>query len=216
MRKSILILFIIFQQVIYCQQYQFDNYYEYESNFGEISFIMTNSSDSTFIFKGNRNTNDITGYVFDNKKFERHHYDVSNIRNAISFKYINSKAIEGFDPQWMESKVEYNYTISKIDSLKESVKIIKYKLNRKSKSRLSEVEMIYDKNNANYFYPYLALGFFTYHFFDNRIIENTYNRLPIKISFDFYNGFRSSFNLTKKQKINTLLTISKQEINYVP
>jgi hypothetical protein len=177
---------------------------------------MTNSSDSTFIFKGNRNTNDITGYICDFKKFEYHYYNVSNIKNAISFKYINSKAVKGLDPQWKESKVEYNYTISKIDSLKESLKIIKYKLNRKSKSRLSEVEIIYDKNNVNYFYPYLALGFFTNHFFDNRIIDNTYNRLPIKISFDFYNGYRSSFTLTKKQKINTLLTISKQDINYIP
>ena len=216
MRKSILILFIIFQQIIYCQQYQFDNYYEYKSNFGEISFIMTNSLDSTFIFTGNRNNKEITGYVFDNKKFECHYYNVSNITNAISFEYINSKAIKGRDPQWMESKVEYNYIRSEKDSLKESLKIIKYKLKRKSKSRLSEVEIIYDKNNVNYFYPFLALRYFTNHFFDGRIIENTYNRLPIKISFNFYNGFKSSFNLTKKQKINTLLTISKQDLNYIP
>ena len=172
---------------------------------------MINSSDNSYVFRGSSNGNGMRGSIFDFKTDVFHHYNVTNIDNAVNFEYSDSRKLQEAYPDAIEKKVQFEYIITKIDSVKESVKIVKYKRKRKI---LGEVELIYSKNNSDYVFHNSALLFLSHHFYDKREIKNVNSRLPTSIQFTFNNKKMAKTTLIKKQKINTLLSITKEQLKY--
>ena len=215
LKKVLYILLIFICQNIFSQEYHFDRFYEFTSKEEGVCFFMLNSSDKNYLFFGTSYNSKLTGYIFDYKTAEFHYYDVSNVINGLNFNYQNTKKTQAsYSGNNIDTKIHFDYTVTKIDSIKESVKIVGYKQNRK-RSNFAEVELIYDKSNNDYIFHISVLKFISHHFFDDREIENVSNRLPSLISYDYYNGAKFSYGLTKKQKINTTLTISKDQIKYI-
>lgn len=159
--KKILFIFLFFLcQNVFCQEYYFDRFYEYTSNDKGVCFFLLNTKDDNYLFFGRSYKNEITGFIFDYKTIEYHYYNVINNKNGVVFNYENSRKIRGTYPESDNIKALFDYTITKIDSLKESVKIIKYKEKRKRKN-LAELELIYDENNMDYIFHNSALLFFS-------------------------------------------------------
>lgn len=220
MRKTLCIIVLFISQNIFSQEYFFDYYYEYESE-KSVCFILINSKDSNYAFFGHygtetNNNYDSTGaseYIVDFPRDVIHFYELENIENDVKFNYLRTKKYHELIGEF-EKKNQYENIITKIDSVKESVKFIKYKQKNKRKN-LAEIELLYDKNNINYIFHNSALIFFLHHFFDNRNIENANNRLPSSISMDYYDGFKSYYKLNKIKKINSSLNIKREEIKYM-
>lgn len=208
-----MIVFALFWGDSTTREYKFDRYYEYLSDQNTVCFFMLNSVDDHYLFIGRSNKEGMSGFIYDYKAHEYHYYGVANGSKGVTFSYEDSRRLQGVYPNPYDKRIQFDYKVTVLDSVRESVKIVRYRQNRKRKD-LAEVTLVYDKANGEEVFHDLALTFFSHHLFDKRRIETLNNRLPVSIAYDYYNGATSSFKLTKKQKINTWLTISKGQLKY--
>lgn len=172
---------------------------------------MINSGNNDYYFLFKNGEKDIWGTLYDFKEMVIHEYEVINTKNGLEFKYLNSKKFGSIT--YFEKDIQYEFSHEIIDSVKSKSTLTKiHPTNRGKKKFRGKVELEYESNsdifNAN------ILKYFGHHFFDNRDISFVGYKLPTKITFDYNNGTAISTRLTKKQKINTTLTISKGQINF--
>lgn len=65
-------------------------------------------------------------------------------------------------------------------------------------------------NETDFVFSSELLKFIGHHFFDNRDFSFIGNKLPTKITYNYNNGFELILDLTKKLKINNVLTLKKE------
>lgn len=210
MKKIFPIAILFFLQNIFCQEYQyhFDYLLEYKSNDTNQIINIFNSKDDTFKMRINRGNNNYYADIIDDKnKIIHYHEAINTTNNSIQFNYLFSKKFEA------NSSFKYNFffdmTEKKIDSSKTEVNILVYR-NKKKKKILKKIELIIDHsepiNNID------LLNLFTHHTFldgNLQIIKG----IPLSIKIDnVTENKKYNFDLLKKQRINTILTIDNIKI----
>ena len=199
----------------FSQEYTFDNFYEYNTVYGT-NFYMNNSTNENYLFYGYTRGETIYGYIFDFNTNEFHYYDVANYNNSVSFTYSHSysRKNEMCSCDKDGKRVSYTYTTESIDSLKTKITITKIKTKRNGKIKfLGKVELSYE-NNEKYIFYSNHLRLYSHHFLVCNKVFSVPNKLPIKVFYDYHNGVIATSNLTKRKKINTLLSLSKEQIVY--
>lgn len=211
MKYLIFIVPLFFYQNSFCQDYVFDSFYEYTSSNNDVKFFMINSTNKNYILCGQSDGASIKGHIYDFVTNEYHRYDVKNSMNSVQFKYLNSDKMTKPFPDVIDNKNQFEYLSQEIDSLNESVTIVK-KMPYRKKIIVGQVELIYSKTDADYTFHNLLIPYISYHFFDQRELEKTNNRLPtlITYNYDISTKQKFSYKLTKKEKINTTLTITEE------
>jgi hypothetical protein len=212
MRNLFYIIALLFCQSSFCQEYVFDNFYEFQGDCN-IAVVMINSQNNTYYFTCRKGSETIWGYLNDYKENIIHNYEVINFENGIQFNYLNSTKIKPSKWLYLEENMQYDVTNEIIDSTKTKSIIIKNQVNKRGKKKYrGKVELVYYKNND--LFPSKLIPLFGHHFFDNRDLSFIDNKLPQKITYNYTNGTELTCNLTKKLKINTTLKITKEQINY--
>ncbi|MGZ9735670.1 hypothetical protein [Flavobacterium sp. GNP002] len=209
MKKSILIVVILFCQNVFCQSFTFDRFIEYQDNSGETSIFMINSKNESYYFFGGGFTNEITGSVFDLKNKVRHSYSVANIKNAVKFEYLNS-SIE------TENKVpcydKYNVievTKTPIDSLTTNFTVLKFKNSKKRKIiQSSNIKAI---KSVIPVFSLIMKPFFG-HFIYCQKIDFPENYLPAIVEIDYFNKIKTKNELIQNKEVNVLLSLNKKDI----
>ncbi len=209
MKKSILIVVILFCQNVFCQSFTFDRFIEYQDNSGETSIFMINSKNESYYFFGGGFTNEITGSVFDLKDKVRHSYSVANIKNAVKFEYLNS-SIE------TENKVpcydKYNVievTKTPIDSLTTNFTVLKFKNSKKRKIiQSSNIKAI---KSVIPVFSLIMKPFFG-HFIYCQKIDLPENYIPTSVEIDYFNRIKTKNELIQNKEVNVLLSLNKKDI----
>ncbi len=209
MKKSILIVVILFCQNVFCQSFTFDRFIEYQDNSGETSIFMINSKNESYYFFGGGFTNEITGSVFDLKDKVRHSYSVANIKNALKFEYLNS-SIE------TENKVpcydKYNVievTKTPIDSLTTNFTVLKFKNSKKRKIiQSSNIKAI---KSVIPVFSLIMKPFFG-HFIYCQKIDLPENYIPTSVEIDYFNRIKTKNELIQNKEVNVLLSLNKKDI----
>ncbi len=206
MKKIALFILFFYFQNLFCQEYHFDGFLEYkDSNDGRSNFYFYNSNDDTYRLSVFERFGENYGGITDTKNKLIHEHEVINIDNSIKFNYQSSR-------KWQptKSKQDYFYDIieKEIDSSKTEVTILIY-LSKKKEKIYSQIELIIDHSelfaNKNILFSFTDGIFID----DNSRIKQG---IPISIKVDFPTGFKISYTLIRREKINTILTINDIKI----
>lgn len=211
-RLAYLILFL-FPVTSFCQEYHFDSFYEFNSS-NNINFFMINSSDKNYAFYGYRVEKNIYGYIVDFKSNELHHFDVDNSNNSINLSYTYSENKRKCECDNDNRKLVFNYQNIDIDSssYKTTITKVKPKNNGKTKWK-GQVELNYSKNEQFVFHPN-HINFYLHHFFNSDQELKIDSKLPQSIIVYYEQNSSFTTRINKKKKINTSLSISKEQLNY--
>lgn len=211
MKKYILILVLSFCQWAISQEYHFDSYYFYNSKAGD-RFFMINSNDDNYFLWGYGSNDLMYGNIIDFKKKQLHHLSVANSDTDLELKYEYS--LKGISGPKEKSNIIFDNSKVLTDSLQTRYIYKKFKVSSKGKRKyLGKVEVEYD--NSDFVFPAIALKHFSHHFFNITEISNVNTKLPLQFSIDNNDVKVINFNLTKKQKINALLSISNEQIKFL-
>ena len=209
MKKNLKIIILFICQNVFCQEYNFDNFYEFEGS--GIKAIMINSQDDSYYFTCKKGSETIWGYLFDFKENSIHNYEVIDSDNSVQFNYLNSRKMTTAYLTYIENNIQYDSTTEVIDSIKSKTIITKNHVNKRGKKRfLGKIELEFD--GSNNVFPGKLIAHFGHHFFDSRDLSFIVNKLPNKIIFDYNNGIVITNKLIKKLKINTILKISTVQL----
>ena len=198
---------LLFCQNLFCQEYHFDNFIEYKELNGRINFHLTNSANSSYHLNSGYGSETIYGKIRDTENNLFHEYEVVNENNNIKFNYLFSRK---YNPENHKTHLSYKITERKIDSINTEFKIIVFK-NKKRKKIDFKIEIIVE--NSNDLFCYELLTFYTHTIFlksDFKIEKGFISKIKVERE----NGSNNEYNLIKKQKISTLLKISKEQIQY--
>lgn len=211
MKKYVIISFLSICQFAFSQEYHFDSYYFYNSKDGDRFFMINSNNDNYFLW--GYGTNDLMyGNIIDFKEKEIHHLSISNSSKDLEFKYEYS--LKGISGPKERSNIIFDTSKVHIDSLQTRYIYKKFKVSSRGKRKyLGKVEVEYD--NSDFVFHAITLKHFSHHFFNINEISAVNNKLPLLFSIDNNDGKVINFNLTKKQKINTLLSISNEQIKYL-
>lgn len=212
MKTSIIVILFLFYQNAYCQEYTFDNLYEFEGQ-SVTAAVMINSQDANYYFTYRKGSETLWGYLVDFKKNIGHNFEVINTGNSVQFNYLRSYKINPDNLTFIDKNIQYEMINEVNDSTKTRSILYKNQVNKKGRKKLKgKIELLFD--NSNDVFPARLIGLFGHHFFDHRDLTYLGNRLPTKIIFDYNNGITVTSKLTKKLKLNTLLSISKEQLTY--
>jgi hypothetical protein len=174
---------------------------------------MINSTDDSYAFYGYNTSVGIPGYIIDFERKEFHNYDANNFGENVTFTYLHSRKYNKDLYCSEEKKVHYDFSNQKTDSLKTKLVLIKNRISKKGKSKfIGKADLEYDE--TDFVFSSKLLKLIGHYFFDNRDVSFIGNKLPTKITYNYNNGFALILDLTKKLKINTLLSLSKEQIQY--
>ena len=209
MKKSILIVVILFCQNVFCQSFTFDRFIEYKDSRGLTTVFMINSKNTGYYFFAASYDKEITGNIFDLENKVKHGYSVSNIKNAVKFEYLNS-SIE------TENKVpcydKYNVievTKTPIDSLTTNFTVLKFKNSKKRKIiQSSNIKAI---KSVIPVFSLIMKPFFG-HFIYCQKIDLPENYLPTIVEIDYFNKIKTKNELIQNKEVNVLLSLNKKDI----
>lgn len=208
MKKIIAILFFLLSLEGVSQDYNFDHFYEYKTDNGS-RFIMINSQNDGYVFIGYPLNDEIHGYIYDYNKNEFHYFDVRNSNNEVVFTYSSSRKVKNCYCFDSEKRIVYEVTN---EPSKVIVKKSKLKKNGKKIER-GELEFDYDATiSANLDAKHLR--FYMHNLFNGFDFSSLGNKLPFKIIHTNDEGKKFTSSLIKNKKILTLLSISKEQLNY--
>lgn len=207
MKKSILIIAILFCQNAFCQSYTFDRFIQYNGDSSVRNIFMFNSKDTSYYFFARSYDKEITGNIIDVENKVRHRFSVKNIKDAVQFEYLNS-SIE------TESKVscrdKYNvFEVIKtpFDSLNTNFTVLKFKNSKKKKIiQSSNIKAL--KSEIPVFS--LMMKTFFYHFIYCQKIDFPENYLPTSVEIDYYNGIKTRDRLMQNKEISVVLSVNKK------
>lgn len=200
---------LFFFQNLFCQEYQyhFDTFLEYKGvKDGTINSYFLNSTNDSYFLNISHGSETMYGTVRDFKNTITHKYEAIQSDNIINFNYLYSRKIHY---NYYENYV-FNITEKAIDSTKKEFKIIVFE-NKKQKKINCNIDLIVENSNA--FFPNDFLNYFTHNRLSNSGFKIEKGILS-KIKFKFRNGHEYEYILTKNQRINTLLSIGKEQIQY--
>lgn len=212
MKKYLLLFSFFLTQILFCQEYKFDKYYEYENESGS-DFFLINSKDTTYSFVGRSYNKEITGYIEDLNKNLCHHYNVQNNNNEIEFEYIKSAIYKKCDLSICEGHFKY-YDIAKtrIDSTKSKINIDIYK-NAKKKRKTFRLETVVSELDTLFLSRNMFFKFYNFGFQEKFDLSLTH--LPVSINFNnLLNGFKKNKKLIKNKNINTILYLKEEAIKF--
>ncbi len=193
---------LFFFQDGFSQEYRFDTLYEYNS----CSFYLVNSKDNSYYLNSSKGSKTVYGTVRDSKEKTIHEYELVNHDDSIEFNYLYSVNVNLY-PHGYGFVVESSE--KKIDSTKREVNIIIYRNKRK---KMIECEMTLLIENSDNLFPNQLLNAFCHGKLANtnfKIDKGTLLSFNSKVPGHIVEG-----TLTKKQQINTLLSISKEQMKY--
>ncbi len=149
--------------------------------------------------------------ILDLKNKNIHHLMVSNSDSDLEFEYDFSR--KTFSNYKENSNIIFDSSKVYLDSLQTKNIYKKYKVSSRGKRKyLGKIEVQYD--NSDFVFHANTLKHFSHHFFNINGILNFNTKLPLKFSIDKNDGKVINFHLTKKQKINSLLSISDEQIKF--
>ena len=208
-KKSILIVVVLFCQNVFSQSFTFDRFIEYQDNRGQTSIFMINSKNKSYYFFGGGFTNEITGSVFDLKNNVRHTYSLTNIKNAVQFDYINSLIeTKGKVPCYDKDNI-IEVTEKQSDSLSTNFTFLKFR-NSKKRQIIQSSNIKAIKSGIPLFS--LITKTFFYHFIYCQKIDLPENYLPIVVEIDYFNGNKIKNELIQNKEVNVILSLSKEDI----
>ena len=213
MKKQLLLISLFLTQIIFCQEYKFDKYYEYESKYGS-NFFLVNSKDTTYSFAGWSNSyKEITGFILDLNKNLVHYYNVQNKNNAIEFEYTYSKIHKNCNLSICE--VNYNYyniIKTRIDSTKSKINIDTFK-NAKKKRMTSRIEIVVSEVDTLFLSKNMFCKFYKFGFGNK--VDLSLTHLPVSIyrKVRGYSQIHIS-KLIKNKNINTILYLDEKAIKF--
>lgn len=207
MKKSILIIAILFCQNTFCQSYTFDRFIQYNSDSSARTIFMFNSKDSSYYFIARSYDKEITGNIIEVENKVRHRFSVTNIKNAVQFEYLDS-SIE------TESKVfcpdKYNvFEVIKtpFDSLNTDFTVLKYK-NSEKKRTIASSNITAIKSEIPVFS--IMMNSFLGHLIYCQKIDFPENYLPTSVEIDYYNGIKTRDRLMQNKEISVVLSVNKK------
>ncbi|WP_293894185.1 hypothetical protein [Flavobacterium sp.] len=215
MNKFIAIFLFFFCQNVFCQEYYFDTFLEYERLYSQNDVFMLNSSNYDYVFYCYNISGNLEGKIIDHKNNIEHYYTLTNINNSIEFKYISSKKrnYKKEEPPCEMKTENFEIKTVDIDSLNKSYEIIEY--NNKKKKRIYQNASIIMMKIDTQILPNLVYGFFN-HFpiCDRNLITFPKNYIPKHIKINYFNNAIREVTLKQNKKINTLLTLKPEDIKY--
>ena len=211
MRKILWILLFFLGQNVFCQEYYFDTFLEYEKSKNETDVFMINSFNQEYVFYCYHISNELEGKIIDHKNNIMHFYSIKSVNNSLEFKYIYSQKRD-FKKEPCTVKTE-KYEVKKveIDSLNQSFEIIEFK--NKKKKRVYENATINLIKIDSKPLPIIAYGYF-HHFPICSLIDFPKGFIPKNIQINYFNNEDNKINLIQNKKINTLLSLKPEDIKY--
>lgn len=212
MRKALSIVVLFICQNLFCQEYSFDNLYEFEGQ-SVTAAVMINSQDANYYFTCRKGSETVWGYLVDYNENIGHNFEVLTIGNSVQFKYLYSYKINPDNLTFIDKNIQYEIINEVIDSTKTKSTIYKNHVSKRGRKKSKgKIELSFDKSDD--VFPARLISSFGHHFFDYRDLNYLGNKLPTKIIFDYNNGITVTSKLIKKTKLNTLLSISKEQLTY--
>jgi hypothetical protein len=215
MQKFITIVIFFFYQTVFCQEYYFDVFLEYEKSYNQNDVFMLNSSNDDYVFYCYTISGQLEGKIVDHKNNIEHYYTVKNIKGSIEFKYVYSKKTNYKKEELPCNMKTENFEIKTvdIDSLNKSYEIIEYA--NKKKKRIYQNASISMMKIDSKIIPSLVYGYFN-HFAicDRNLVKFPKNYIPKHIKINYSNNEVREVNLTQNKEINTLLTLKPEDIKY--
>ena len=219
MRTFVTIILFAFCQNAFCQEYFFDIFLEYELKDNRKHLFMLNSSNEDYLFYCFNNSNEFQGSIIDHKKCMIHYYSLDNNKNnnTIEFKYLYSEKDTKYwqyqkKPCTIETE-KYQVTKNEIDSLNQSFEIIEFTNKRKKRIYQSvTINMMKLESKA---LPSIAYGFFKDLYLKCKIVNLPKGYIPTLIKINNFNKESSQMKLIQNKKINTTLSISKEQVKFI-
>ena len=216
MRKYITLAVFFFCQNVFCQEYNFDIFLEYEVKNNKTDMFLLNSSNEDYLFYCYNNGGEFKGEIVDHKYNIIHHYSLKNINNSIKFKYLYSerdiKRMEyNKEPCTIETE-KYQVKQNEIDSLNQSFEIIEF-TNKKKKRIYQTVNINMVKLVESKSLPLFAYGYFK-DYSKCKIVHFPRGYIPSLISTETVNNDKKQIKLIQNKKINTILSIKPEDLKY--
>jgi len=216
MRNLFYIVLLLFCQNIFCQDYIFDTLLEYtysstkKTNEGTLLF-MINSKNNGYVFFLNANKNDKSECsIIDFNSKTQNCYKQTD-ENKFEYLCTQNKTPTFFLDENPNFKFEFDK--EELDYNNSKIVITKFKINSNGKKKIIDTIKIEIKKN-NFVFNYNLLKFFSEKYFDDRDLSFLGDKTPKRILFEYKHGFKRTFELNKIEKINTTLTITKEQLNY--
>ena len=209
MKKSILIIAILFCQNAFCQSYTFDRFIQYKNSNGSITVLMINSKDTSYHFYAASFDKEIIGNIFDLKTKIRHSYSVANLKDTIKFEYLNSSVESKKQVPCYDKYNLFEVIQTPLDSLTTNFAIVKYK-NTKKKRIIGSSNI----TAVTFDIPLFSLRMepFLGHFIFCQKIDFPENYIPTIVEIDYFNGIKTKSELIQNKEINLLLILNKTDI----
>lgn len=206
--------YLFFLQNIFCQEYLFDTFLEYNKQDGTFDIFMMNSASEDYVYYCYNNKPELKGKIVDKKRNVHHYYVMKKNDNLIDFEYLYSKKIDVNNKDCFNLKNEkFEINTIVLDSMNQSIEVIEYTNKKKKKVYKKGIVNLkkIDSNNL----PTIAYGYFT-HFSNciHKIVSFPKGYIPLNIKINYENDKQSSINITQNKKINTLLSLKQEQINY--
>lgn len=216
MRNVFYILLLLFCQNIFCQDYIFDTLLEYtysstkKTNEGTLLF-MINSKNNGYVFFLNANENNKSECsIIDFISKTQHCYKQTD-ENKFEYLCTQNKTPTLFLDENPNIKFEFNK--EELDNYNSKIKIERIKISKNGKKKIIDTINIENEKN-NFVFNYNLLKFFSEKYFDDSDLSFLGDKTPKRILFEYKRGFKRTFELNKIEKINTTLTITKEQLNY--
>jgi len=210
-----LIIFILFFNYSFSQEYNFNNFYKYENNSGESLFFMTNNLDDDYLFYGFSNNNKIEGYVVDYVKNEYNYCKISEKDNKLKLVYESSRKSKiKFTDYSINKNIKYDYITETIDSVNKSTTILFKKVTKRKTKLLTKKAILYFNINEKRHFHNNHLMFFTKDLFKSEEQLKLANKLPKRMIFKYSKEITIDYKLIESIKINTSLSINKKDKIY--
>lgn len=215
MKRFIIIVGLFFCQNVFCQEYYFDIFLEYEKTHTQNDVFMLNSSSDDYVFYCHTVGIQLEGKIVDHKNNIEHCYTLKNTNGSIEFKYVSSKKVDFKKKELPCDMKTENFEIKTkdIDSLNKSYEIIEY--TNKKKKRIYQNASIIMKKIDSRVLPSLVYGFL-HHFSicDRNLVKFPKDYIPTYIKINYLNHKVNAVTLIQNKKINTLLSLKPEDIKY--
>jgi hypothetical protein len=215
MTKFIGIVLFLFCQNVVCQEYHFDTLLEYEYSTKKnpregTLFFMINSKDNGYLYFRNSRTSSSEGFIID---FNAKTQNCYKLIDENKFEYLCTQQKIPLLFSEKKSNIKFQYNTVELNNDNSKILITKMKISKNGKMKIIDTISIEIEKN-DFVFNYNLLKFFSEKYFDDKDLSFLGDKTPKSILFEYQYGFIRTFELSKIEKINTTLTINKEQIIY--
>ncbi len=187
----------------------FDNFleYKYKGKIGSTFFYLTNTKNDSYILNNYYGSDTMYGKIRDYNNNIFHELEILTTDTILKFKYLYSLK---YSRNNYGSKFIVESFVNEIDSTSREIKIVVFKNKRKKKIEC-KIDLIVE-NSDDFFCNQIL-----YSLSHGRLINKNFKiekGTILNYKVEFPNGFKTEIKLIKKQKINTILSISKEQLKF--